>query len=62
MLLSSKHSETGQNVFTHFAPTRIHELLHWFDAADLVLAEVLEDTLSREELGLGVPVVEPADE
>lgn len=43
-------------------PPRIHELLHWFDAADLVLAEVLEDTLSREELGLGAPLVEPADE
>nr|WP_255704092.1 type ISP restriction/modification enzyme [Erythrobacter sp. SN021] len=31
---------------------RIHELLHWFDRADLVLADVLEDTLSRDELGL----------
>ena len=41
---------------------RIHELLHWFDQADLVLAEVLEDTLSREELGLAAPVAEPTDE
>lgn len=31
---------------------RIHELLHWFDEADLVLEAVLGDTLSREELGL----------
>lgn len=41
---------------------RIHELLHWFDQADLVLAEVLEDTLSREELGLAAPVTEPNDD
>lgn len=32
---------------------RIHELLHWFDRADLVLERVLADTLSRDELGLG---------
>lgn len=31
---------------------RIHELLHWFDEADLVLERVLEDTLTRDELGL----------
>lgn len=31
---------------------RIHELLHWFDQADLVLEAALGDTLSREELGL----------
>ncbi len=31
---------------------RIHELLHWFDRADLVLDASLADTLSREELGL----------
>lgn len=30
---------------------RIHELLHRFDQADLVLDRVLADTLSREELG-----------
>ncbi len=41
---------------------RIHELLHWFDQADLVLAEVLEDTLSREELGLVAPVTEAEDD
>lgn len=41
---------------------RIHELLHWFDEADLVLAEVLEDTLSREELGLTAPETESDDE
>lgn len=34
---------------------RIHELLHWFDRADLVLEAVLGDTLSRDELGLGGP-------
>lgn len=32
---------------------RIHELIHHFDAADLVLAETLEHTLTREELGFG---------
>jgi len=37
--------------------TRIHELLHWFDQADLVLEAVLANTLSREELGLE-PVTE----
>lgn len=31
---------------------RIHELLHWFDQADLVLEQVLGDTLTRAELGL----------
>jgi len=31
---------------------RINELLHHFDEADLVLEQVLADTLSREELGL----------
>jgi hypothetical protein len=30
---------------------RIHELLHWFEAADLVLEETLDHTLTREELG-----------
>lgn len=29
-----------------------HELLHRFDEADLVLEQVLADSLSREELGL----------
>ncbi|MEO0418853.1 MAG: type ISP restriction/modification enzyme [Pseudomonadota bacterium] len=41
---------------------RIHELLHWFDEADLVLAEVLEDTLSREELGLAPEDTENSDD
>ena len=40
---------------------RIHELLHWFDQADLVLEQVLGDTLSREELGL-VPEVDEESE
>lgn len=31
---------------------RIVELIHWFDAADLVLARALADTLTRDELGL----------
>ena len=31
---------------------RINELLHRFDEADLVLGQVLADTLSRDELGL----------
>ena len=41
---------------------RIHELLHWFDQADLVLAKVLDDTLSREELGLGSKAVADVSE
>ena len=35
---------------------RIAELIHWFDAADIVLADTLADTLSREEMGFGAPV------
>lgn len=31
---------------------RIVELIHWFDAADLVLTRALADTLTRDELGL----------
>lgn len=31
---------------------RIHELLHWFDQADLVLEATLAHTLTREALGL----------
>lgn len=31
---------------------RVHELLHWFDQADLVLEETLAHTLTREALGL----------
>lgn len=41
---------------------RIAELIHWFDAADLVLARALDDTLTREELGLAAPVEGPVDE
>lgn len=34
---------------------RIAELIHRFDEADLVLADTLADTLSREELGFPAP-------
>lgn len=34
---------------------RIAELIHWFDAADLVLNDTLEHTLTREELGFPAP-------
>lgn len=40
---------------------RIHELLHWFDQADLVLDAALADTLSREELGLALEDTDEAD-
>lgn len=36
---------------------RIAELMHWFDAADLVLDATLSNSLTREELGF--PVVAP---
>jgi hypothetical protein len=39
---------------------RIHELLHWFAEADLVLEATLADTLTREELGFA-PEVEAAE-
>jgi hypothetical protein len=39
---------------------RIHELLHWFAEADLVLEATLADTLTREELGFA-PEVEEAE-
>jgi hypothetical protein len=38
---------------------RIAELIHWFDAADLVLDETLADTLTRAELGF--PAAEPEE-
>ncbi len=38
---------------------RITELIHWFDAADLVLDETLGDTLTRSELEFPTP--EPAE-
>lgn len=41
---------------------RIAELIHWFDAADLVLDETLGDTLTRAELGFPAPEPEEADE
>jgi len=42
---------------------RVHELLHWFAEADLVLEATLADTLTREELGFAPEVAEAeADE
>ena len=41
---------------------RIAELIHWFDAADLVLDATLGDTLTREELGFPVAEPEEADD
>jgi hypothetical protein len=43
---------------------RIHELIHHFDAADLVLADTLAHTLTRAELGFGGEPedVEPTDD
>jgi hypothetical protein len=38
---------------------RIAELIHWFDAADLVLDATLGDTLTRAELGF--PALEPEE-
>jgi predicted helicase len=35
---------------------RIHELIHWFERADLVLEATLADTLTREELGFAAEV------
>ena len=40
---------------------RIHELLHWFAEADLVLEATLADTLTREELGFAAKAGEEAD-
>lgn len=37
---------------------RIAELIHWFDAADLVLDATLGDTLTRQELGFVDPGAE----
>lgn len=37
---------------------RIHELLHWFAEADVVLEATLADTLTREELGFAPEVQE----
>ena len=44
---------------------RIHELIHWFAEADLVLEATLVKTLTREELGFPAPVHEedePSDD
>jgi hypothetical protein len=41
---------------------RIHELIHWFAEADLVLEATLADTLTRAELGFPVIGPEEADE
>ena len=41
---------------------RIAELIHWFDAADLVLTATLADTLTREELGFPAAQEEEAEE
>jgi hypothetical protein len=43
---------------------RIHELIHHFDSADLVLADTLAHTLTRAELGFGDEPddVEPAED
>ena len=40
---------------------RIHELIHWFERADLVLEATLADTLTREELGFA-PEVDQAED
>lgn len=41
---------------------RIHELIHWFGEADLVLEATLADTLTREELGFPAEVLAEANE
>jgi hypothetical protein len=41
------------------AAWRIEELLHWFDAADVVLAAALADPLTRAGLGLGAGATGP---
>lgn len=41
---------------------RIHELIHWFVEADLVLENTLADTLTRAELGFPATGPEEADE
>lgn len=40
---------------------RIHELIHRFDEADLVLEATLVKTLTREELGFPAPVQEEVE-
>lgn len=41
---------------------RIHELIHWFGEADLVLEATLADTLTREELGFPAANVQEAND
>lgn len=41
---------------------RIHELIHWFGRADLVLEATLADTLTREELGFPAADAAAADD
>lgn len=41
---------------------RIHELIHWFAEADLVLEATLAETLTREELGFPAPVLDEVEE
>lgn len=41
---------------------RIAELIHWFDAADIVLDATLGDTLTRDELGFPAPAQEAENE
>ena len=41
---------------------RIHELIHWFAQADLVLEATLVKTLTREELGFPAQAQEEAVE
>ncbi len=41
---------------------RIHELIHWFGKADLVLEATLADTVTRAGLGFPAPVQEEAIE
>ena len=40
---------------------RIEALLHWFDAADPVLASAIARPLARQEPGFGLPPSEPLD-
>lgn len=41
---------------------RIDELIHRFDEADLVLAETLEDMITRDDLGFAAEPVQPEQE
>ena len=41
---------------------RIHELIHWFAKADLVLAATLVETVTRAALGFPAPEQDEVDE